>query len=77
MTDTPLPTNPGAAVPVVYHLDLSDAKSYFLAQRFKVEDKDILYVASANANTLEKFLGLLGAATNPIVTGIIIQNQAQ
>jgi polysaccharide export outer membrane protein len=77
MTQTPVPADQSGAVPVVYHLDLSDAKSYFLAQRFPIEDKDILYVASANANTVEKFLGLLGALTNPIVTGIIIQNQAQ
>jgi len=77
MTQTPVPKDQGADVPVVYHLDLSDAKSYFLAQRFKVEDKDVIYVASATANTIEKFLALLGALTNPIVTGIIIHNQAQ
>jgi glycosyltransferase involved in cell wall biosynthesis len=46
-------------VPVVYRLDLSDAKAYFAAERFPVADKDILYVANADLTELEKFLGLI------------------
>src|SRR4029077_5934531 len=38
-----LGTGPDRASPVVYRLDMSDANSYFLAQRFPVEDKDIIY----------------------------------
>jgi polysaccharide export outer membrane protein len=63
-----------AAVPVVFHLDLSDAKSYFLAERFPVADQDILYVANASSNDLQKFFQLLGTLTSPIVTGIVLQN---
>ena len=37
-----LGTGPEGFSPVVYRLDLSDAKSYFLAQRFPIEDKDII-----------------------------------
>jgi polysaccharide export outer membrane protein len=61
-------------VPVVFRLDLSDAKSYFLAERFPVADQDILYVANASANDLQKFFQLLGTLTSPIVTGIVLQN---
>src|ERR1700688_1056320 len=42
-----LQTGPDGSSPVVYQLDLSDAKSYFLAQRFPIRDKDIVYVANA------------------------------
>jgi len=65
-----------APLPVVYHLDLSDAKSYFLAQRFPIEDKDILYVANASSNELQKFFQLLGTLTAPVVTGILVNNSA-
>lgn len=79
MTRAPVPKD-GNSVPVVYHFDMSNANSYFLAQRFKIENKDIIYVATANANQLEKFLGLVNAITgsilNPIVNGIVITNTA-
>ena len=65
---------PSAQVPVVYHLDLNDLKSYFLAQQFAVRDKDIIYVANASANSIQKFFQLLGTLTNPIVTGFVIKN---
>jgi polysaccharide export outer membrane protein len=38
----PLAIGPDGTSPVVYRLDLSDANSYFFAQRFSVEDKDII-----------------------------------
>lgn len=63
-----------AQVPVIYHIDLNDLKSYFLAQQFAVRDKDILYVANASTDTIQKFFQLLGTLTNPIVTGFVIKN---
>ena len=50
-----LGTGPDRSSPVVYRLDMSDANAYFLAQRFPVEDKDIIYVANAKLNELQKF----------------------
>ena len=44
------------AVPVVYRLNFRDAGSYFLARRFDIRDKDLLYVASHPVNELTKFL---------------------
>ena len=41
-----LGTGPDRSSPVVYRLDMSDANAYFLAQRFTVEDKDVIYVAN-------------------------------
>jgi polysaccharide export outer membrane protein len=72
----PLATGPGGSSPVVYRLDLSDANSYFFAQRFPVDDKDIIYVANARLNELQKFFTLLNTITGPVITGIVVKNAA-
>jgi polysaccharide export outer membrane protein len=71
-----LQTGPDGSSPIVYQLDLSDAKSYFLAQRFAMHDKDIIYVANADFNELQKFFSLLNTLTGPIITGIVVKNAA-
>ena len=71
-----LATGPEGTSPLVYRLDLSDAKSYFLAQRFPIHDKDIIYVANADLNELQKFFTLLNTLTGPVITGIVVKNAA-
>jgi polysaccharide biosynthesis/export protein len=71
-----LDTGPGRTSPVVYRLDMSNANAYFLAQRFPVEDKDIIYVANARLNELQKFFTLLNTLTGPVITGIVVKNAA-
>jgi polysaccharide biosynthesis/export protein len=68
---------PDGQVPVVYRLDLGDAKAYFAAERFPVRDKDILYVANASLTELEKFLQLVNGLTGPVVTGAVVKNATQ
>jgi len=72
----PLAIGPGGTSPVVYRLDLSDANSYFFAQRFPVEDKDVIYVANARLNELQKFFTLLNTITGPVITGIVVKGAA-
>jgi polysaccharide biosynthesis/export protein len=67
-----LATGPDGSSPVVYRLDMSDAKAYFLAQRFPLEDKDVLYVANADLDQVQKFFTLLDTITTPVVTGIVV-----
>jgi polysaccharide biosynthesis/export protein len=71
-----LATGPGGSSPVVYHLDLRDAHSFFLAQRFPVEDKDIIYVADAQLTQIKKFFDLISDLTGPVLTGVVIKNNA-
>ncbi|WP_299697323.1 polysaccharide biosynthesis/export family protein [Hydrocarboniphaga sp.] len=66
-----------APVPVVYQLDLNRAGSYFLGQSFAIRDRDVLYVASAPANELQKFLVLLGLVSQPVINGVIINQASQ
>jgi polysaccharide biosynthesis/export protein len=68
-----LRTGPEGGTPVVYRLDLRDARSYFLAQRFHLEDKDIIYIANADLNELQKFFSLLNTLTGPVITGIVVK----
>jgi len=67
-------TGPDGTSPVVYRLDLRNAKSYFLAQRFPMEDKDIIYVANADLNEIQKFFTLLNTLTGPVITGIVVKS---
>jgi len=69
-----LATGPDAATPVIYRLDLRNAKSFFLAQRFPIEDKDIIYVANAELNELQKFFTLINTLTGPILSGVVVTN---
>jgi polysaccharide export outer membrane protein len=62
----PLPSE-GTLVPVVYRLDMRQANSFFLARAFKVHNKDILYIAAAPTDPVEKFLRLVGQVTSPVI----------
>jgi polysaccharide export outer membrane protein len=60
----PLP--PGATtVNVVYRINLREPNTYFLAQNFRVKNKDLIYVAAAPADEWQKFLAIFG---NTLVT---------
>ena len=54
------------SIPVVYRIDMKDPASFFLAQQFTMQDKDILFVAHASSADLKKFLGLLVSVVYPI-----------
>jgi polysaccharide export outer membrane protein len=66
-----------ATVPVVYHFDFSDVNSYLLAERFSVEDKDVLYIAPARSDAISKFFALISEFTSPIVSGAVVSNAAK
>ena len=71
------PYKPGSMVPLIYRLDLTQAGSFFMAERFEMRDRDILYVASATGNQVMKFLNLLGAVTQPVIQTLIIDRALQ
>ncbi|HYZ40285.1 MAG TPA: hypothetical protein VE687_06620, partial [Stellaceae bacterium] len=71
-----LATGPDRSSPVVYRLDMSDANAFFLAQHFPIEDKDVVYVANARLNELQKFFTLLNTLTGPVITGIVVKQAA-
>ena len=63
----------GNLVPVVYRLNLRQTNSFFLARAFKVHNKDMLYVANAPSDPVDKFLRLVGNITAPAISVYRIQ----
>jgi polysaccharide biosynthesis/export protein len=55
-------------VPVVYRLNFRDAGSYFLARRFEIRDKDLVYIANHPVSELGKFLAIIGSAISPALS---------
>jgi polysaccharide export outer membrane protein len=63
-------TTPDGKVPVVYRLDLRDPRSFFVAQNFPIDNKDVLYIANAPAAQLQKFINLLISTIYPIKAAV-------
>ncbi|WP_025600715.1 polysaccharide biosynthesis/export family protein [Burkholderia sp. WSM2230] len=57
-------------VPVVYRVDLKDPRSFFVAQTFMMDDKDLLYVSNAPIAEIQKFLNVVFSITYPFVNSI-------
>ena len=58
----------GKDVPTVYHFSMMEASSYILAQRFKMQDKDVLYIGNAEANQPSKLVQIVSQLFFPLVT---------
>jgi polysaccharide export outer membrane protein len=58
----------GEEVPVVYHLNMMEASAYFLAQRFDIRNKDVIYFGNASANQPSKVLQLISQLFSPLMT---------
>ena len=55
-------------VPVVYQIDFGRPDSFFAAQKFRVKDGDVIYIATASGYELQKFLKLIGTIVNPALS---------
>lgn len=64
--------SPPGLSPVVYRLDLHAAKSYLLARRFPVRDKDVIFVADAESRPLYRFFNALSGLTGAVQTGAVV-----
>lgn len=51
--------------PVVYHIDMMKPQSYFLAQMFEMQDKDVILFANSKASLAQKMATLLGNLFSP------------
>ena len=63
-------TTPDGKVPVIYQIDLKDAASFFVAQSFPVNHRDVLFVSNAPAAELQKFLSIVTSIAAPVL-GVI------
>ncbi|MCX8998426.1 polysaccharide export protein [Rhizobiaceae bacterium BDR2-2] len=49
------------SVPVIFRANLRDPSTFFAAQKFPMQDRDIIYVTNSQATELYKFLDLVGS----------------
>lgn len=68
------PTGP---TPVVYHLKLRDPNALFLARRFAMHNKDILYVSNAPLTDIQKVFSLVNLLIAPAATGAIVSTSVK
>ncbi|NMM01948.1 polysaccharide export protein [Paraburkholderia sp. RP-4-7] len=66
----PVRTTPNGKVPVVYRIDLKDPRSFFIAQTFMMNNKDVLYVSNAPIAELQKFLNVVFSVAYPVMSTI-------
>ena len=62
---------PGPIIPVVYNLNLRDPAGFFLASKFQMRNKDVIYVANAISVDSTKFMNylttIIGTAQDPVL----------
>ena len=56
-------------MPVVYHMDMRDPASLFLAQSFPIFNKDVLFVSNAPLTDYQKALQIFNLVAQPLSTG--------
>jgi polysaccharide biosynthesis/export protein len=57
----------GKERPTVYHFNMMKPSSYLLAQKFTLNDKDVIYVGGAQSNQPSKLLQIIGQIFTPAI----------
>jgi polysaccharide export outer membrane protein len=60
----------GRVMPVVYRFDMHSATAMFVAQRFPMQSRDLLYISDAPIANFRKMMEIVGLVTQPAMTGI-------
>lgn len=68
-----IPGAPQGMTPILYHLDLRQSSSYFLAEQVAVQNGDIIYVANAPLTQAQKFFDFISTVTQPIIAGAFVK----
>jgi polysaccharide export outer membrane protein len=62
---------PGPIIPVIYNLNLRDPAGFFLATKFQMRNKDVIYAANAISVDSTKFMSylttIIGTAQDPVL----------
>jgi|TARA_R100000049_G_C1957104_1_gene115741 polysaccharide biosynthesis/export protein len=67
-------TGPNKTQPTVYHFNLMQTPTFFLAQRFALRDDDVLYFGNSESNQPRKLIQTIGQLFSPIVTATAVAN---
>lgn len=61
------PSEGAKPVANIYRLNLKDPRAWFVAQNFDVHDRDIVFIANARTNAVQKFFGLISNLVAPAI----------
>ncbi|MGO4168391.1 polysaccharide biosynthesis/export family protein [Novosphingobium sp. YAF33] len=61
-------TTPNGKIPVIYRISMKDASSFFIAQSFPIQNKDVLYVSNAPLADIQKFVNVIYSTLLPVAT---------
>lgn len=64
------------ADPVIYSFDLKDPAAFFIAQQFRMEDSDLIYITNSPVAELQRFVGIVSQTILPAATAITVVDQA-
>lgn len=62
--------------PVIYSFNLKDPSVYFMAQQFRMEDGDLIYITNSPVAELQRFVGIISQTILPAATAITVVDQA-
>ncbi len=62
----------GRLTPVVYRLDLTDPNSLFLEQRFRIANRDLIYVSNSPSTEVQKVFAIIGGGVATLGAGASI-----
>jgi polysaccharide export outer membrane protein len=68
VTPTAIGAPQRAGAPIIYRLDFNKPSTYFLAQRFAMRDKDVIFIANARINQTRKLVELFNLLFTPVYT---------
>jgi polysaccharide biosynthesis/export protein len=64
------------ANPAIYSFDLKDPAVFFMAQQFRMEDGDLIYITNSPVAELQRFVGIVAQTILPAATAITVVDQA-
>ena len=67
----------GPTVPVIYSVNFRDGGGYFLATKFEMRDKDVLFAANAPSVEMTKFLSFLNTVNTTVYNGVLTASELQ
>ena len=60
--------NAEGRVPVIYQVDMKRPETYFVAQRFRVRDGDVVYISDSGLVGLQRFVNIVASSILPVAS---------
>lgn len=62
------PTTPDGKIPVIYRVDMANPATFFVAQGFPIQNRDVLYVSNAPLVDILKFVNVVSSMAFSVVS---------